>query len=149
MRIVIRWNSSCRVFKNTTAEGVATEREREYTYWHSYLSPPLYSSSTHPDWTQMPQKTLQKRGCNKIEKDQPTTNNKKVPFQKQNRWQNVWELRTDKTRGLDCWVVILNSNTVALHQRGEEGIREYTLTAIHICHRTRTPFWHVLIERFC
>ena len=32
-------------------------------------------------------------------------------------------------------------------QSHREG--EITLTAFHICHRTRFPFWHVLIERPC
>ena len=31
VRIVIRWNSSCRIITYTSTEGVATEREREYT----------------------------------------------------------------------------------------------------------------------
>ena len=35
--------------KYTTTEGVATEREGEYTYCNSYLSPPPYSIWTRPD----------------------------------------------------------------------------------------------------
>ena len=37
------------------------------------------------------------------------------------------------------------------HNNGRRGHRrgESTLTAIHRCHRTRIPFWYVLIERRC
>ena len=53
VRLVTRRTSSGRIYKysttHTTTEGaVATERgrESEYTYWHTYLSPPPYSSWT-------------------------------------------------------------------------------------------------------
>jgi len=37
------------IFKYTTAEGVATERLRKYTYFQPYQSPPPYSIWTRPD----------------------------------------------------------------------------------------------------
>jgi hypothetical protein len=50
VRIVIQMKLEFVIYsKYTTAEGVATERERESTYFVSYLSPPPYSISTRPD----------------------------------------------------------------------------------------------------
>ena len=50
VRIVIRWNSSCRVFKihNNGRRG-HRKRKSEYTYCSAYLSPPPYSIWTRPD----------------------------------------------------------------------------------------------------
>ena len=82
MRILIRCYSSA-VYEYTTTEGVATEREREYTYWSSYLSPQPYSILTRFDWTQTRNKTLQERVQQNERKINPPPQ-QKVVFQKQN-----------------------------------------------------------------
>ena len=81
------WSDDTRVVvysKYTTAEGVATGRKREYTYFYTYLSPPPYSTWTRSDWTQMLHETLQERVQQRKERPTDHKQNKKVPFQKQN-----------------------------------------------------------------
>ena len=65
------------VFKNTTTEGVATERERKYTYFDPFLSPHPYSTWTRPDWTPVHYKTLQESKREGATKKRKTTTNHK------------------------------------------------------------------------
>ena len=68
--------SYSKIQKHKNGEGVATEREWEYTYCLPYLSPQPYSILTRPYWTQLLYKTLQE-GCNKEKKEQHTTTKQK------------------------------------------------------------------------
>jgi hypothetical protein len=83
-----------------------------------------------------------KRGCNKEMKDQPTTNNKKVPFQKH---KNNKTCEKSDPMKLELTYIQNTQQWKAWPQRG----RESTLTAFHRCHRPRIPGGHTLIERTC
>ena len=91
-----------------------------------------------------------REGCNKEKKDQThhTNNNNKVPFQTTTKNKNNTCETCDPTN-LELSYIFNNTpqRKAPWPQRGRE--REYTLTAIHICHRPCIPFGHVLIERRC
>jgi hypothetical protein len=144
VRIVIRWNSSV-VYSNTQQrKGVATEREREYTYCFPYLSPPPYSIWTRPDKTQLRKKTLQEEGATKKRKTNPPQTTKKVPFQKHKIKNNKTCENCDPMK-LELSYIQNTQRLKAWPQRG----RESTLTVLHLCHRPRIPVGHVWIERRC
>ena len=85
-----------------------------------------------------------KKGCNKEKKDQPTTNNKKgTVSQTQNKNNKTCE-NCDPMK-LELSYIQNTKQRKAWPHRG----RESTLTFFHICHRTRIPFGHVLIEHRC
>ena len=85
-----------------------------------------------------------KRGCNKEKKDQPTTNNKKGTVSNTQKQNNKTCENCDPMK-LELSYIQNTQQRKAWPQRG----RESTLTVLHICHRPRIPFRHVLIERRC
>ena len=141
------WSDEARVVvysKYTTAEGVATEREREYTYCYPFLSPPLYSIWTRPDRTQMLDETLQERVQQRKERPTHHKQQQKVPCQKhKNKSTKTCEKCDPMQLKMSC--IQNTQQRKAWPQRG----RVSTLTASHSCHRPRIPFGHVLIEYRC
>ena len=103
------------------------------------MSPPPYSSSTRPDWTQLRKQTLQQERRVQQKKKRPNPHHKQqqspVSNHKQNKKNNTCET-CDPT---NLELSYISNNTAA----------ERTLTPIHSCHRPRIPFGHVLIERRC
>ena len=95
---MIRWHSSCCTFKihNSGRRG-HREGEREYAYWLSYLSPPPYSISTRPDWTQLRKQTLQERMQQR--KERPT-------HHKQHTWKGIVFKNTKTNRTKRVSIVI-------------------------------------------
>ena len=85
-----------------------------------------------------------KRGCNKEKKDQPTTNHKKGTVSKTQKQKNKTCENCDQMK-LKLSYIPNTQQRKAWPQRGGES----TLTVIHIFHRPRIPFRHVLIELRC
>ena len=137
VRIVIRWNSSCRIRKTQWLKRLYREEKNiALTAFHS-----CHRTRT-PSWYVLVEHRCFfkhcKRGCNKEreEKITPTTRSTcTVP--KANRIMR--ELWSDKSR-----VVIWKTQWRSGTER-----RKIALTAWHTCHRTRIPCWHVLIEHIC
>jgi hypothetical protein len=151
------WPDKPRVVVDThhkTEGAVATEREREYTYCMTYLSPPPYSISTRPDWTFLPHKTLQEERRVQQRKERPnpshtTNNNNKVPFQTTTKNKNNTCVRLVPRRRTSSCRIYSTTHHNGRRRDHREGERESTLTLYHICHRPCIPGGHVLIERKC
>jgi hypothetical protein len=92
-------------------------------------------------------KHYKREGATKKRKTNPPQTTKKVPFQKHNIKITAERVRSVIRWNSSCRIFKIHNTQQrkAWPQRG----RESTLTVCHICHRPRTPFGHVLIERRC
>ena len=126
VRSVIIRNSSCRLlFKNTTAEGVATERGRESALTAVHSCHRARFPFGHVLIERRCGLKHCKRECNKEKK-----------AQQQTRYR--FKIQNGTTECEHC----------GGHREGDSR-RQRPLTVSHIYHRTRIPFWHVLIEHRC
>ena len=80
----LEWSNNKYSTTHTTTEGaVATERgrESEYTYWHTYLSPPPYSIWTRPELNaDAPRNTAREGATKKRKTNPPQTTTKEYRF---------------------------------------------------------------------
>ena len=126
------WSDETRVVvysKYTTTEGVATEREREYTYSNTSLSPPPYSISTRPDWTQMHHETQQERVQQRKEW---STHHKQ---QKMDRFKNTKTKITKRVRIVIRWnssCRIFKNHNSDIRRGHREGERVHLLLCIFV-----------------
>jgi len=144
VRIVIRWNSSCRTFKidNSGRRG-HREGERVHLLRSIVVTAPVFHLDT--SWLNLNALTNTAReGATKKRKTNPPQSTKKVPFQTHNIKKNKTCEKCDPMK-LELSFIQNTQQRNAWPQRG----RESTLTPIHIFHRPSIPFWHVLIERRC
>ena len=136
VRIVIRWDSSCRIFKKHNNEkSCHTERgsERAHLLSSIVVTAPVFQLDTswlnaYADWN-----TARKRvGCNKEKKDQihHTNNHNKVPFQTKTKKRTI-RVRLVTRRTSSCRIHVYSTTHHNRRRRGHrEGERVHLLADI-------------------
>ena len=140
--MLIRWNSSCRIFKIHNSG--RREKERVHLLYAIFVTAPVFHLDT--SWLNADAlRNTAREGATKKRKDQSTTNNnKKGPVSNTQNQKNRTCENCDPMK-LELSYLQNAQQRKAWPQRG----RKSTLTAIHSCHRPRIPVGHVLIERRC